>query len=188
MTVRLGDTRTGATMRIATSLLALLVAASPLAAQTAEKATMLADWQRSKENVLRYVDAMPDSLMTYRPTPGVRTFAEQMEHIVSTNNDVAATAILGLTRTPAFGDSTRFLYSRSALHEHVEQSYDYLLGALREATPAQLAHRSSMYRQPDETTMRWLQLSLEHTVWTMGQVVPYLRLNHVTPPAYSMPF
>ena len=175
-------------MKIAILLACLTAAAAPLAAQRTDQATMLADWQRSKDNVLHYIDAMPDSLMTFRPTPDVRTFAEQMEHIVSTNNDVAATAILGLAQTPAFGDTTRFLHSRAALHEHVAQSYDYLLDALRQATPAQLARRSSMYRQPDETTMRWLQLSMEHTVWTMGQVVPYMRLNHVTPPAYSMPF
>jgi hypothetical protein len=25
-------------------------------------------------------------------------------------------------------------------------------------------------------------------VWTLGQLVPYLRLNGVTPPEYRMPF
>jgi hypothetical protein len=25
-------------------------------------------------------------------------------------------------------------------------------------------------------------------VWTFGQLIPYLRLNKVTPPAYDMPF
>ena len=31
-------------------------------------------------------------------------------------------------------------------------------------------------------------LSFEHSVWTLGQLVPYLRLNGVTPPEYKMPF
>ena len=33
-----------------------------------------------------------------------------------------------------------------------------------------------------------LELSKEHAVWTFGQLIPYLRLNKVTPPAYDMPF
>ena len=27
-----------------------------------------------------------------------------------------------------------------------------------------------------------------HSVWTLGQLVPYLRLNGVKPPEYEMPF
>ncbi len=175
-------------MRPLIVLAVLAAAAAPLAAQTDARATILADWQRNRDNVLRYIDAMPESSLGYRPTPGVRNFAEQMEHIVSTNTDVAALAVRGLARTPQLGDSTRFLHSKAALRAHVAESYDYLVSALRDATPAQLARRSSMYGQPEAPATRWLDLSLEHSVWTLGQVVPYLRLNGVTPPAYSMPF
>jgi hypothetical protein len=174
-------------VRIAASLLVLSAMAAPLAAQT-DKATALADWQRTKDNVLHYVDAMPDSLMTYRPTPGVRTFAEQIGHIVESNHETAAMAVRGLARGPELGDSTRFLHSRAALHEYVASSFDYVIAAIRGATPQQWSRRSSMYQQPQAAASRWLQLALEHSVWTLGQVVPYMRLNHVTPPSYSMPF
>lgn len=175
-------------MRLLSTLVLAGVFATPLAAQTNQRATILADWQRLRDNVLHYVDAMPDSLMTYRPTPGVRTFAEQIDHVVATNHEVAAMAVRGLAQGPQLGDSTRFLHSRAALHAYVAASFDYVIGAIRAATPAQLARRSSMYHQPEAPATRWLELSVEHSVWTLGQVVPYMRLKRVTPPSYSMPF
>lgn len=175
-------------MRLALASILALALAAPLAAQTDDRATALADWRRNKTNVLRFIDAMPESLLTYRPTPGVRTFAEQMEHFVVTNDDVAAQAVLGLAQAPAAGDTTRFLHNKAALRARVASSYDYVINAIERATPAQLSRRSSMYRQPEQTTMRWLALSLEHSVWTLGQVIPYMRLKGVTPPSYEMPF
>jgi roadblock/LC7 domain-containing protein len=166
----------------------LACAAGPLAAQADPKATLLADWQRLKDNNLHYLDAMPDSGLAFHPTPGVRTFAEQMEHIVSTNADVAALAVKGLAATPAFGDTAQFLHNKAALHRHVAEIYDYMIAAIRDATPAQLSRVSAMYGQPAAPATRWLQLSLEHSVWTLGQTVPYLRLNRIPAPSYSMPF
>jgi hypothetical protein len=174
-------------VKILTTLVTLAALAAPLAAQT-DKATALADWQRTKDNVLHYVDAMPDSLMSYRPTPGVRTFAQQIDHIVQSNHETAAMAVRGLASGPVLGDSTRYFTSRAALHDYVASSFDYVIASIRAATPQQWTRRSSMYEQPQAPASRWLQLALEHSVWTLGQVVPYMRLNHVTPPSYSMPF
>jgi hypothetical protein len=38
-----------------------------------------------------------------------------------------------------------------------------------------------------KTNWRWVSTALEHTTWTLGQTVPYLRANGVTPPQY-LPF
>ena len=80
--------------RLALACLTLL-AASPLRAQTALTPDALADWERSRVTVLRYIDAMPDSATGFRPTPGVRTFAEQFDHIVTTNYERAKQVIAG---------------------------------------------------------------------------------------------
>ena len=46
----------------------------------------------------------------------------------------------------------------------------------------------AIYGQPPQPASRLALLSYEHAVWTLGQVVPYLRLNGVKPPEYRMPF
>jgi hypothetical protein len=37
------------------------------------------------------------------------------------------------------------------------------------------------------TGWKWVVGVQEHTAWTLGQTVPYLRMNGVTPPSY-LPF
>ena len=170
--------------------LVLFFAAAPamVAAQSKVNPDLLADWERNRTTVLAYIDAMPDSATNFRPTPGVRTFAGQFDHIVTTNLDVAAIALRGLKAAPALGDSTVYLHDKTALRKYAEASYDYFLSALKQATPAQLNRRVAIYGQPPQPAGRLAALSFEHSVWTLGQTVPYLRLNGVTPPEYSMPF
>jgi uncharacterized damage-inducible protein DinB len=157
-------------------------------AQSALPPDALSDWQRNRATVLAYIDAMPDSATGFRPTPGVRSLAQQFEHIVSTNLDVAAVALRGLKAAPALGDSTVYLHDKAALRRYADSTYAYFLAALRRATPAQLRRPVAMYGQPPQPAARLVQLTFEHSVWTLGQTVPYLRLNGVTPPEYKMPF
>src|SRR4051812_28290059 len=169
-------------------LTALTLAARLLPAQSSLSADQLADWQRNRTTVLAYIDAMPDSATGFRPTPGVRSFAEQFDHIVTTNYEVAAIAIRGLKAAPPLADSTSYLHDKAALRRYADTTCGYLLAALRQATPARLRQPVALYGQPPQPAARLAQLAFEHSVWTLGQLVPYLRLNGVTPPEYKMPF
>ena len=152
------------------------------------KDIMLVDWQRQKKNVLAYIDVMPDSAITFAPTPGVRNFAQQIEHFVGTNTEIAAIVLKGLKTPPTLGDTAAYRHNKPALRDYTVKSYDYLIDALRSANPAQLGKSFAIYNQPAAPAWRWLDLSKEHAVWTFGQLIPYLRLNKVTPPPYDMPF
>lgn len=164
--------------------IALATLSSVLHAQT--KQQLVDDWERQRTNVLAYIDAMPDSAMAFHPTPGVRDFAQQIVHAVSTNLEVAATALRGLKEAPFTLDTTQ-LHQKAALRDYSDRAYGFLLDALKNATPSQLLKQSSVYNLPPQSAARWLTLSYEHAVWTLGQTVPYLRLNGVTPPGYKQP-
>ena len=163
----------------------LLATLAPLAhAQT--KQQLIQDWERQRANFLAYIDAMPDSAMGFMPTPGVRDFAQQIVHAVSTNLEVSAMALRGLKDVPFTLDSTQ-IHQKAALRDYTDRAYGFLLDALKAATPSQLLKQSSVYNLPPQSASRWLTLSYEHAVWTLGQTIPYLRLNGVTPPAYKQP-
>src|SRR4051794_7731240 len=168
--------------------LVLLATPGRVSAQGGSYPDLLTDFQRNRDVVLAYIDAMPDSTADYRPTPGVRTFAGQFDHIVSTNLDVAAVALRGLKAAPSLGDSSVYLHNKAALRQYAEATYDYFLKSLQQATPTQLKKPVAIYGQPPQPALRLTALSFEHSVWTLGQLVPYLRLNGVTPPEYKMPF
>jgi hypothetical protein len=155
-------------------------------ARAQTKQQLVEDWERQRTNMLAYIDAMPDSAMAFHPTPGVRDFAQQIVHAVSTNLEVAATALRGLKEAPFTLDTTQ-LHQKAALRDYTDRAYGFLLDALKGSTPTQLLKQSSVYNLPPESASRWLTLSYEHAVWTLGQTVPYLRLNGVTPPGYKQP-
>ena len=165
----------------------LLAAAVPLHAQSTPYPDLLTDLRRNRATVLAYIDAMPDSATGFRPTKGVRTFAEQFDHILTTNYEVAAVALRGVRRPPAIADSARYLHDKAALRAYAAATYDYVLSALEQATPAQLQRPVAMYGLKPQPAVRLAALSFEHSVWTLGQLVPYLRLTGVTPPAYDIP-
>ncbi|GAC1651846.1 MAG: hypothetical protein NVS4B3_13170 [Gemmatimonadaceae bacterium] len=144
--------------------------------------------QRERVNTLAYVDAMPDSAMAFRPTPGVRSFAEQIDHIVSTNVAVALQTLRSAQTFPVLGDTGAYFHNRIALHAYATAAYDYTANSLRAATSDQLSAMRSLFQQPTAPVWRWFVMAHEHAAWTLGQTVPYLRLNRVTPPAYQLPF
>src|SRR5690349_23192507 len=53
---------------------------------------MVKDWERAKAYTKDYLDAMPDSGYALKPTPDMRSFAEQMLHITDANYNFAAAA------------------------------------------------------------------------------------------------
>lgn len=175
-------------MKLHTLLAIVLVAAPAADARAQTRDQIIADWTRNRETVLAYVDAMPDSAMTYRPTPEVRSFAGQILHLTETNLEVAARALRGEAAPPFLPDSLTVPYQKAALRDYADRSYAYVLDALRAATPAVLARRMPMFDAGVESAARWMEMSREHAVWTLGQTVPYLRLNGVTPPVYKQPF
>ncbi len=168
-----------------TALFALSTLSAAAAAQTRQQ--LVADAQRERDNVLAYIDAMPDSAMAFMPTPGVRTFAQQIEHIVTTQLEVAAIAIRAGTAAPFSADTSVIFHQKPALRDYAARVYVYAIDALQGATPAQLSRQVSMYGQPMEAAGRVAAYAHEHSVWTLGSTVPYLRLNGVTPPAYKLP-
>jgi len=112
------------------ALLIILALPSLLQAQSRSYPDLLSDWQRNRSTVLAYIDAMPDSATGFKPTPGVRTFAEQFDHIVSTNLYVAAVALRGQKAPPTLGDSTVYLHDKAALRRYAQATYDYFFDAL----------------------------------------------------------
>jgi hypothetical protein len=165
---------------------AFAVTSLALTAGAQTKQQLVEDWERQRANFLAYIDAMPDSAMSYHPTPGVRDFAQQIAHAVETNLQVAAITLRRLQDAPFTLDSTQ-LHEKAALRDYTDRAYGYLLDALKTTTPSQLLKQSSVYNLPPQSASRWLTLSYEHAVWTLGQTIPYLRLNGVTPPGYKQP-
>jgi uncharacterized damage-inducible protein DinB len=156
--------------------------APPVAVQV-PRDLMVQHWERQREIVLSYVDAMPEEHFGFRPTPGVRTFAQQIEHIIRDHVAIVST-VFGRDDAPIPGDRERYLSRKDALRAHVETGYDYVLGLLDETSEEELLTEGEVFGRYRVTRWHALSGALEHGTWTLGQVVPYLRLNGLEPPPY----
>jgi hypothetical protein len=160
--------------------------AAAVASPVPSQALMLENIERSRQNVLKYVDAAPDSVLAYRLMPGVRTFGEQIEHAAGATTFIIAAAWKVKIPPPAMADSAARRRQKPALRAFVNERYGSFAAAVRQASASQLATPAT-YAGTTAAGWRWVDTALEHATWTLGQTVPYLRANGVTPPQY-LPF
>lgn len=172
-------------MRLLALLPTLLLAAPALAqgAPADPRALQVWDLERERRLTLAMVDSMPERLLRYRPTPGVRDFAEQIAHASGPIAGFSARAA-GI-QPPAPGDSAVFLNSRAALRAYVAASYDFALTTLR-ALPEEKYRGSATIAGQVFPVWKIFALAHEHSVWTRGELVSYFRLNGMAPPAYDL--
>ena len=179
------------TIRIVTVIL-LLSTASLIAqqAQPAEPHTVsqVADfWVTNTEHlVVPAADAMPESKYSFAPSSGeflgVRTFAEQVKHLAAANYQLAA-AILG-EQPPAGTDHEMAPDSV----ETKAQVMDYLKGSFTSLHRAAAALNENNMDDPipskgNRTRLLMLIDAVVHSSDHYGQLVVYLRMNNIVPPA-----
>ena len=142
------------------------------------------NWQRAKKWTLQYVDAMPDNALNFKPTPEVRSFAEQMLHLAFWNYGLieAAGGKAGpYGRKQEDLEKREDLKTKAALRKVVAESYDAVLGALAGLDEAKLLEPVKFFGT-QLTRLSAFGAALDHQTHHRGQTTVYLRLKGVTPP------
>jgi uncharacterized damage-inducible protein DinB len=141
-------------------------------------------WKRARKWTLDYIDAMPENAMSFKPTPEVRSFAEQMLHLGFWNYGLAEAA--GGKANP-YGKKQETLEKRddvktkAALRKIVEESYDNILTAIAGLDEAKMLEQVQFFSSKI-TRLTALGIALDHQTHHRGQTTVYLRLKGVTPP------
>ena len=144
-------------------------------------------WVTNTEQLLiSAADAMPESRYSFAPSngefSGVRTFAEQVKHLAAANYQLAA-ATLG-EEPPAGTD-------RETAPDSVRtkaQVMDYVRGSFAALHRAAAALNEKNMDDPipskgNRTRLLMLIDALVHSSNHYGQMVEYLRMNSIVPPA-----
>ena len=140
-----------------------------------------ADWAIHKELLVNATDAMPDDKFGYKPTPAQRSYGEQIMHVVQINQFVAG--VLGKTPAPAINLKAA---TKAEVTTALRQSMDYWEVVLKEFTDQQLNERVAVPPGPlglSASRQRAIYWCMQHNWDIYGQMVVYLRLNGIVPPA-----
>jgi uncharacterized damage-inducible protein DinB len=143
---------------------------------------MAKDWERAKAYTKEYLDAMPDSGYALKPTPEMRSFAEQMLHLTDANYAFAAAAT-GATSPIGQGAAEKSVdKSKSAVTKMVLDGYDFVINNIKKTTPAQLNENTKMFGRFEMAKGVALAKAFEHQTHHRGQTTVYLRMAGATPP------
>jgi len=134
-------------------------------------------------------EAMPEDKLSFAPTTGefkgVRTFSQQVKHVAAVNYIVAA-AILGEKIPVETGgengpDSVK---SKADIVKFLKDSFAYVhkaVGTINDANS--MGSIKSPFGEGTTTRLRMAVLLVGHGFDHYGQMVEYLRLNGIIPPA-----
>jgi uncharacterized damage-inducible protein DinB len=166
------------------TLLALMFATGSVFAQFTQP-QMVGEWQRAKAYTKEYLDAMPADGYGFKPTPEIRSFAQQMLHLADANYFFASK---GSDKPSPLGQTSAektVPQTKEAVTKTVMESYDFAISALQGITPEQ-AQQTQKFANQDFTRLGIFGKAFEHQTHHRGQTTVYLRLKGVTPPAEKL--
>lgn len=134
-------------------------------------------------------DAMPEEKFSFAPTngefKGVRTFGQQIKHVAAVNYELAA-AILDTKPPVDIGDESgpASVTSKADILKYLNDSFTYVHKAVQTINEKNLVEtvmspfgEGKVTRLSLATTVAW------HGYDHYGQMVEYLRMNGIVPPA-----
>jgi uncharacterized damage-inducible protein DinB len=145
----------------------------------------------AEEEVVSAADAMPEEKYFFAPTAGqfagVRTFAQQVKHLAANNYRMAA-RIVGQTPTPDQEAETgpETVQSKAQIMDYLKGSFKALHDAAATITAENgfmpvLSARVGTAMQ--NTRVQFAIDAVAHSYDHYGQMVEYLRMNGIVPPA-----
>jgi uncharacterized damage-inducible protein DinB len=137
-----------------------------------------ADWAIHKDMLVNAADAMPADKFGYKPTPAQRSYGEQIMHVVGADQSVVG-MLGGKTPAPAINLKAA---TKAEVMTALRQSMDYWEVVLKEFTDQQLNERVAG-GGGSASRLRLVYMSIAHSLDIYGQMVVYLRLNGIVPPA-----
>jgi hypothetical protein len=138
-------------------------------------------------------DAMPDDKFSFAPTQGefkgVRTFALEVKHVAHTNLMLFAMLLgekLPPNVDPKEDNGPDKMTSKADIMKYLKDSFAIGHRAMKALSPTTLTERlkdPSGGNNPGPTRLGAASLTLWHSFDHYGQMVEYLRMNGIIPPA-----
>lgn len=170
------------------SLVTTLILSSLIATAQTDPfiADVLSKWKGMKSYTLAVAELMPESNYAYKPVPDEFTFAEQQMHIAGNLYYISAKLIRGVE--PPFSGKQLMEKipqgaSKKELIETLGKAFDYAGETFAQMTTKTVAEEID-YWGGHSTKRKIVLLLNDHQTHHRAQMIVYLRLNGIKPPAY----
>jgi len=156
-----------------------------------EKHALQIFWKSVERQIVSAAEAMPADKYGFVPAEGefkgVRTFGQQVKHLAATNHILAAAA-LGEEPPADAGDEVgpEAVRTKAEILDYLSTSFVHLGKAIDAIGEENVPVKASPISPLPATVVTRLALTVEsliHSFNHYGQMVEYLRLNGIVPPA-----
>jgi hypothetical protein len=142
-----------------------------------------------EKEVVSAAEAMPDEKFNFAPTQGdfkgVRTFAQQVKHVAAVNYMFGSAILSEKPPVPLGGENgPDNITSKADVVKFLKDSFEYLhkaIGTLDESNI--LGQVQSPFGPNKMTRLTIATIAIAHPMDHYGQMVEYLRMNNIVPPA-----
>lgn len=135
--------------------------------------------EHSKNYTLQVADVMPQELYSFKPAHESMSFSQQLHHLAE-NIGWLSSSYLRNESNPVL---KRMPEGKDDLIKELRLVYDYALEALKSFPPNRLADKVSFFAGP-MTNLQVINLINDHQTHHRAQLLVYLRMNNIKPPAY----
>ena len=170
-------------MRVLTTILFAIISAQLFA----QEALSFSDyfkpvWERTKSYTLSVANAMPEEYYAYKPTDDVKTFGEQMYHIVG-NLYGLTSKFVSHKESPMERKEVANL-SKAEIIQSMEDAFDFVSNTLTSMKPSEFDEMTKLFTGDLFPKSHIFILMKDHTANHRGQAIVYLRLKNIQPPKY----
>jgi uncharacterized damage-inducible protein DinB len=152
---------------------------SQTAAENPQLASSKAFYEQMKSLMLRSADKMPEDKYGFRPTDGVRTYAQVLAHVADAQFFLCGIAKEGKGVPKGFEKSVT---TKSAIVAALKEGYAYCDDLYASLTDASSAATVSWFGQ-QRTKLSMLSFNTAHMYEHYGNLVTYMRINKIVPPS-----
>jgi uncharacterized damage-inducible protein DinB len=167
------------------SLVLLLAATTPALAQPSpasvaprsntENARIV--WQEVQSNLTKAAGDTPDSLYGFKPSPDVRSFGETLDHVAASQSGYC---LMALGEKPLGGGAGTGAKTKAEVVAALRSSSDVCARAYAQADTITAL---PAYGSRKNSRLYMLLVNAMHDSEHYGNIVTYLRLNHIVPPS-----
>lgn len=146
-------------------------------AQSIKKERMLFVWKNMKNMVVNSAKAMPAEHYNLVPAEGLRSFADQVKHITTSNRFFIA-FLAGQDVKATNQNTIEKVKGKGAIIKDLEQSFDYVLATLPKVQG--FDENINMFGQT-VSRMEGLMLMEHHLHREQGKITIYMRMKGIAP-------
>ncbi len=163
-----------------TIVLLVFLLANIVSAQKLVIDTFVEKWDNSKTYLLKMAEDMPEELYDYKPTEREMTFRAQLVHILENMDWLSGTYF---TNEKFQKKDRSNLTTKQQLIEEIQKMFDQAKNRITLNPNVDLSQKVDFFAGP-KTKLQILNLMQDHVTHHRGQIIVYLNLNHIKPPAY----